>query len=63
MVTLKMLIVFIDVFSLFIPRPLSRAEILSSVCMALRPCVHVSFPDYFSETVSRIVFILHSHIP
>ena len=26
------------------------------------PCVRVSFPDNISETVSRIAFILHTHI-
>ena len=29
---------------------------------AVRPCVRVSFPDDISETVSRIAFILHTHI-
>ena len=30
---------------------------------AVRLRVHVSFPDDISKTVSRIVFILHTHTP
>ena len=39
--------------------------IVSSPCLAVRPCVHVRvwFPDDISETGSRIVFILQTHIP
>ena len=56
-------------FSLFIPRPWSRGggychhHVWPCGRAAVRPCVRVSFPDDISEIVSRIAFILHTHIP